>query len=293
MQQKRLYRSMNNRAVAGVAAGLADYLNIDPTLVRIGFVLLGLMTAVVPVFLIYLVLAVMMPQGYTSGPSQQPQQPYQQQPQQPYQQQPQQPYQQQPEMGQQMGSVFSEVGRRLSEAFSDIANSLRGQGNQNHPPQQPQQPPVQQAGYRAPQSNYTGNPQLTNMGQGGQNNLPPAPAPYMQPGYQGNPNLTSMGGSSGPANTPNPMPNGTPGNGGGYNNGGGNQMNSATMPHAGSNMLGNILMVIALLIFVPLAFGLGAGLFHFFSHLIFGRGLIGLVILGLIVWAIAGNMRRR
>lgn len=34
---KRLYRSRENRMLGGVAAGLADYLEIDPTLVRLIF----------------------------------------------------------------------------------------------------------------------------------------------------------------------------------------------------------------------------------------------------------------
>jgi phage shock protein PspC (stress-responsive transcriptional regulator) len=36
---KRLYRSRNDRMIAGVCAGLADYLDIDPTIVRLLFVL--------------------------------------------------------------------------------------------------------------------------------------------------------------------------------------------------------------------------------------------------------------
>lgn len=37
---KRLYRIQDGRLVAGVCAGLAAYFGIDPTLVRLGFVLL-------------------------------------------------------------------------------------------------------------------------------------------------------------------------------------------------------------------------------------------------------------
>lgn len=37
---KRLYKSQKDRKIAGVCAGLAEYFNIDPTLVRIGWVLL-------------------------------------------------------------------------------------------------------------------------------------------------------------------------------------------------------------------------------------------------------------
>ena len=35
---KRLYRSVDDRMIAGVCAGIADYFDIDPTLVRLLFV---------------------------------------------------------------------------------------------------------------------------------------------------------------------------------------------------------------------------------------------------------------
>jgi phage shock protein C len=55
----RLTRSRGDRMVAGVAAGVARYLNIDPTVVRLIFVLLTLSG---PGAFIYLVLWVVMPQ---------------------------------------------------------------------------------------------------------------------------------------------------------------------------------------------------------------------------------------
>jgi phage shock protein C len=36
---KRLYRSRNQRMLAGVSGGLAEYFGIDPTIVRLGFVI--------------------------------------------------------------------------------------------------------------------------------------------------------------------------------------------------------------------------------------------------------------
>ena len=36
---KKLYRSESNRMIAGVCGGIAEYFDIDPTLVRLGFVL--------------------------------------------------------------------------------------------------------------------------------------------------------------------------------------------------------------------------------------------------------------
>ena len=41
MEQKRLYRSRENRKICGVCGGIADYFNVDPTLIRLGLVLLA------------------------------------------------------------------------------------------------------------------------------------------------------------------------------------------------------------------------------------------------------------
>jgi len=58
--QKRLYRSQTNRQVAGVCGGLADYFNVDPTLVRIIFLLLffGMGNG----FILYVVLWMVIPE---------------------------------------------------------------------------------------------------------------------------------------------------------------------------------------------------------------------------------------
>jgi phage shock protein C len=58
--QMRLERSTTNKVIAGVCGGIADYLQIDPTLVRVFFVIATVMTAGLG-FLGYLVLLVMMP----------------------------------------------------------------------------------------------------------------------------------------------------------------------------------------------------------------------------------------
>jgi phage shock protein C len=41
---RKLYRSRSDRMLAGVAGGIAEYSNIDPTLVRVLFVLLAVFT---------------------------------------------------------------------------------------------------------------------------------------------------------------------------------------------------------------------------------------------------------
>lgn len=40
--KKRLYRSTNHSKIFGVCGGLAEYFDIDPTLVRIGWVIFSL-----------------------------------------------------------------------------------------------------------------------------------------------------------------------------------------------------------------------------------------------------------
>jgi phage shock protein C len=40
---RKLYRSTTNRQVAGVCGGLAEYFNLDATLVRVLFVLLAVL----------------------------------------------------------------------------------------------------------------------------------------------------------------------------------------------------------------------------------------------------------
>jgi phage shock protein PspC (stress-responsive transcriptional regulator) len=58
---RRLTRSSTNRMLAGVCGGLAQYLNMDPTLLRLLFVLLTFFTGFIPGFIIYIVMALVVP----------------------------------------------------------------------------------------------------------------------------------------------------------------------------------------------------------------------------------------
>jgi phage shock protein C len=62
----KLYRSETNRMLAGVCGGLAQYLNIDVTLVRLFFVLLTL--AVGSGVLLYIIMAVVIPSESQGAP---------------------------------------------------------------------------------------------------------------------------------------------------------------------------------------------------------------------------------
>jgi phage shock protein C len=57
---RRLYRSRKDRMIAGVCAGLGEYLSIDPTVIRILFVLLFL--AGFSGILIYLIMLFIIPE---------------------------------------------------------------------------------------------------------------------------------------------------------------------------------------------------------------------------------------
>lgn len=59
---ERLYRSRTDRVFAGVCGGLAERLNVDPSLIRIAWVLLALATAVVPFVVLYVVMALIVPE---------------------------------------------------------------------------------------------------------------------------------------------------------------------------------------------------------------------------------------
>jgi phage shock protein C len=63
MDYKRLYRSNRDVMLGGVAGGLGEYFNIDPTIIRLLFVLLALVTAGVPVLLVYFILWIVIPRA--------------------------------------------------------------------------------------------------------------------------------------------------------------------------------------------------------------------------------------
>jgi phage shock protein C len=63
--KRRIVRSINDRKVAGVCAGVADYFDMDPTLVRVLWLLLLLCAG--GGGLAYIVCWIVLPEGYTGG----------------------------------------------------------------------------------------------------------------------------------------------------------------------------------------------------------------------------------
>jgi len=58
---KRLYLSDTDKKLAGVCGGLAEYLDVDPTVARLLVVVLDLLTGVIPGLVVYLIAWMIMP----------------------------------------------------------------------------------------------------------------------------------------------------------------------------------------------------------------------------------------
>ena len=59
MENKKLYRSSTNYKLAGVCGGIGEYFNIDPTLVRLAWILFSVMGGAG--LLAYIIAAIVMP----------------------------------------------------------------------------------------------------------------------------------------------------------------------------------------------------------------------------------------
>lgn len=59
---KRLYRNLTNRKVSGVCSGIADYIDVDVTVIRLIALVLIIMSGVLPGLVGYAVAALIMPE---------------------------------------------------------------------------------------------------------------------------------------------------------------------------------------------------------------------------------------
>lgn len=75
MNNNRLFRNTENKMIGGVASGLAEYLKIDITVVRVLLVLAFFIPKPFPIVLIYITLWIVMPtkrslqQNWEQGPT--------------------------------------------------------------------------------------------------------------------------------------------------------------------------------------------------------------------------------
>ena len=58
---KKLYRSEQHKMIGGVCGGLGEYFELDVTLTRLIFVAVGLLTAVFPLLIFYIIAWIIVP----------------------------------------------------------------------------------------------------------------------------------------------------------------------------------------------------------------------------------------
>ena len=58
---RRLYRSRESRMIGGVLGGVAEYLGVDPTLIRVLYVVVAYMSGVWPAILAYVIALIVVP----------------------------------------------------------------------------------------------------------------------------------------------------------------------------------------------------------------------------------------
>ena len=61
IMEKRLYKSNKNKMLAGVCGGIAEYFNIDPTLIRLGWIVFSALGG--SGILAYIIAAIVIPQN--------------------------------------------------------------------------------------------------------------------------------------------------------------------------------------------------------------------------------------
>jgi phage shock protein C len=62
---ERLYRSVDDRVVAGVCGGIAARFEIDPSLVRVAYAVFTLLTGIFPFLVLYVIMAIIVPEEPT------------------------------------------------------------------------------------------------------------------------------------------------------------------------------------------------------------------------------------
>lgn len=66
---KKLYKSQTNKILSGVLGGVGEYYNIDPTILRLAYLLVAILTALFPAVLAYIIAAVIVPSRPLSEPA--------------------------------------------------------------------------------------------------------------------------------------------------------------------------------------------------------------------------------
>lgn len=60
---KKLYLSKKDKMLAGICAGIGEMLDIDPTIIRLAFVFIGIATAIFPLVIAYIIGWIIIPEN--------------------------------------------------------------------------------------------------------------------------------------------------------------------------------------------------------------------------------------
>jgi len=69
MAAKKLYRSLTQKMMAGVCGGLAEYFDIDVSIIRLIFIAIALASALIPMFIFYIIAWIVIPTQVASPPA--------------------------------------------------------------------------------------------------------------------------------------------------------------------------------------------------------------------------------
>jgi phage shock protein C len=61
-KMKKLYLSKKDKMLAGICAGIGEMLDIDPTIIRLAFVFIGIATAIFPLVIAYIIGWIIIPE---------------------------------------------------------------------------------------------------------------------------------------------------------------------------------------------------------------------------------------
>jgi len=62
---KKLYKSDTNKIISGVLGGTGEYFEVDPTLLRLAYVLIAILTAFIPAIIGYIITVIVVPKKAT------------------------------------------------------------------------------------------------------------------------------------------------------------------------------------------------------------------------------------
>lgn len=60
-EMKKLYKSKGNKVISGVLGGIGEYYEVDPTVLRLGFIAVAALTGFMPGVIAYVVASLIIP----------------------------------------------------------------------------------------------------------------------------------------------------------------------------------------------------------------------------------------